>query len=76
MIYTREENVIKIRDVSQFNIEHILECGQVFCYEKTKEGYIVFPGDKYAKIIAGGEGYQIITDDANYFIDWFDLDND
>ena len=76
MIYTREENVIKIREVSQFNIEHILECGQVFCYEKTKEGYIVFPGDKYAKIIAGGEGYQIITDDANYFIDWFDLDND
>ena len=30
MIYTKGKNFIKINDKSQFNITHILECGQVF----------------------------------------------
>ena len=76
MLYTKEGNVIKIRDTSQFNIEHILECGQVFCFEKVEDGYEVFPQNKFAKIIKEEKGYQIISKDIDFFVNWFDLDND
>ncbi len=76
MIYTKGENFIEIEDKSQFNIEHILECGQVFCYEKKDDRFIVFPQDKYAEIIEEDGKTRIYTTDIDYFINWFDLDND
>lgn len=74
MKYLREKDCIKILDKKEFNPEHILECGQVFCYEKREEGYVVFPGDKFASIEETKEGYLIKTDSPDYFINWFDLD--
>lgn len=76
MIYTKGENFIEIEDKSQFNTEHILECGQVFCYEKKNNKYVVFPEDKYAEIIEENGKTRIYTEDVDYFINWFDLDND
>ena len=74
MLYTVEKNYIKILDKTEFNIEHILECGQVFCYEKTKEGYVVFPKDKFAKVIEEEDCYKIYTEDPEFFVQYFDLD--
>ncbi len=76
MIYAREKDGIRITDKSDFNIEHILECGQVFCYDKVGEDYIVFPADKFAQIVDEGDSYKIYTKDVDYFISWFDLDGD
>lgn len=76
MIYAREKDGIRITDKSDFNIEHILECGQVFCYDKVGDDYIVFPADKFAKIVEEGDSYKIYTKDVDYFINWFDLDGD
>lgn len=77
MIYTKGKNYIKINDKSQFNITHILECGQVFCYEKIDENhYFVFPANKTAEIIDNGKEIIIKTSDVNYFINWFNLDVD
>ncbi len=76
MNYTIGKNFIKINDKSQFNIEHILECGQVFCFDKIDEKYIVFPGNKYAEIIENESDIIIYTKDIDYFINWFDLNKD
>ncbi len=76
MIYTKGENFIEIEDKSQFNIEHILECGQVFCYEKKEDRYVVFPENKYAEIVEENDKIRIYTKDVEYFVNWFDLDND
>lgn len=67
---------IKIYGKEDFNPQHILECGQVFCFEKNCAGYVVFPADKRALIIEEEQGYFIKTTTPKYFCDWFDLDRD
>ncbi len=74
MIYTIEKEYIKVIDKSEFNIEHILECGQVFCFNKKDNGYEVFPQDKYAFVVEEEDCYKIFTEDKNYFVKYFDLD--
>ena len=64
---------IKVFDKEQFNPQHILECGQVFCFEKTEEGYIVYPQDKFAKIVEKKDCYVIETKDIEFFVEYFDL---
>ena len=68
MNYEKGKNYIKIYDKEDFNPEHILECGQVFCFEKINDNkYIVFPGEKYAEITNEGNFYLINTEDVDFF---------
>lgn len=76
MIYKKFENKLEVYDKSQFNPEHILECGQVFCYEKQEDDYVVFPEDKFAKIVEQENCYQILTETPDYFKNYFDLKTD
>ena len=76
MNFIKEKNCIIIKDKENFNPEHILECGQVFSYRKEGENYIVFPEDKYAEIIDEKDYFKIITNDVDYFINYFDLNRD
>ena len=76
MNYKQEKNCIKVYDKDQFNPEHILECGQVFCYTKEGEIYKVFPGCNYAEIEEKDDYYLIITKNPDYFVDFFDLNTD
>lgn len=76
MKYEKGDNYIKIYDKQDFNPEHILECGQVFCYEKFDNKYIVFPKDKYAEIDCEENYYIIKTKDVDFFENWFDLKTD
>ena len=77
MNYEKGKNYIKIYDKEDFNPEHILECGQVFCFEKINDNkYIVFPGEKYAEITNEGNFYLINTEDVDFFENWFDLKTD
>lgn len=79
MKYQIEGNIIKIYSKEQFNPQHILECGQVFCYDKIDGKYIVFPGDKYAEISEKSDFYEIKVSknkDIDYFINFFDLKTD
>lgn len=73
-IYKINNNKIIIEDLSQFNITHILECGQVFRYLKLEDGYLVISGSKIAKIVKKDNFYEIACNDVNYFINYFDLD--
>ncbi len=68
-----EKNFIKIFEKNDFNPEHILECGQIFSYEKTHEGYVVYSMDKRAKIVEIEDGFVIETKTPEYFVDFFDL---
>lgn len=70
------ENCIKVFSKDQFNPKHILECGQVFCYQKVGDKYFVFPANKFAEIEEFEEFYLIKTHDVDYFINWFDLKSD
>lgn len=71
--YYIENNKIIVTNLSEFNITHILECGQVFRYEKTNTGYIVFSADKMAEIKVFEGFIEIISTDPNYFVNYFDL---
>ena len=73
MEYKIVKNGIKIFNKKDFNPQHILECGQVFCFEKRGEEYIVYPQTQYAEIIEEEKYYLIKTENTEFFVDYFDL---
>ena len=77
MIYKIQDNKIIVTDKSQFNPEHILECGQVFRFGKDNLGnYYVISKNHKATIIETHTSYEIDCDDNDYFINYFDLNTD
>lgn len=77
MIYKIKDNVIFVYDKTQFNPKHILECGQVFRFGKDANGnYFVISKCNKATIIEEKDHYKIISNDANYFVNYFDLNTD
>ena len=70
------KNFIKIYNKEDFNPTHILECGQVFCYQKEDGVYNVFPEKEYAQIEEFVDCYLIKTNNPDYFVEFFDLKND
>ena len=75
MKYTIEKNKITIYDLSDFNIEHILECGQVFRFEKLENCYQVYSLNHKATIFSQ-KVVTICCDDEKYFEKYFDLNRD
>ena len=77
MNYIVQNDKIIINNTDDFNIEHILECGQIFTYKKLDKGdYVVFSKDKMAHIYLKDCKYIIETDCPNYFVEFFDLNTD
>lgn len=76
MHYKIFENKIEIYDKTDFNAQHIMECGQIFTYDKTEEGYLIYSKDKKAELFETENGYVIQTKDAYYFEEFFDLKTD
>lgn len=77
MIYKIKDNKIQVFDKTQFNPEHILECGQVFRYGKDENGnYFVISKNERATIIDKDDCYEIISNNPHYFINYFDLNTD
>ena len=73
MIIEKLENKIVIKGLEDFDIDHILLCGQVFRFKKTDYGYLVFSKDKIAKVYKGDGICEIQTSDVEYFFNYFDL---
>ncbi len=76
MLYKKFKDKIEVYDKSQFEPQHILECGQVFCFEKTDRGYVVFPSENFAEITEKDDCYQISTSNPDFFETYFDLKTD
>lgn len=70
-----EKNIIIIEDLEDFNIEHILECGQVFRYKKLDNCYEVYSLNHKATIYSQ-KVVTICCDDEKYFEKYFDLNRD
>ena len=77
MIYKIENNIIKVYDKSQFNPKHILECGQVFRFGlDDNNNYYVLSKNYKATIIENDNYYEIISNNPDYFVEYFDLNTD
>jgi len=76
MKYNKLKNKIIITDLSQFNINQILDCGQIFRYYINNSVAEVVSTDKYARIVTCDDTVEIATNDVDYFENFFDLDND
>ncbi|NCB48426.1 MAG: DNA-3-methyladenine glycosylase 2 family protein [Clostridia bacterium] len=73
----KQKDKIVIKHKNDFNIEEILNCGQVFSYYKTSEkSYVVISGEKFAKITFSATQTTIVSDYVDYFYNYFDLDRD
>ncbi len=59
-----------------FNIEHILYCGQIFSFEKKDDHFVCFSKDQKANIFEKENCYEIITKDTKFFENFFDLKTD
>ena len=51
-------------------------CGQVFRYRPFERGYLVFTKDKACYIYAEGGKVHILSEDEEYFYNYFDLSRD
>lgn len=54
----------------------VLECGQIFRFEKFRQGYRVFSADKDCYIYTDGAKTIVECGDADYFYNFFDLGRD
>ena len=61
-----------------FDALSTLECGQIFRFQKTENGYFVLSKDKGAIIHTENNKttIQCLKEDKDYFINFFDLDRD
>ena len=75
MEYQIFNNKIIIKDLSQFNIQQILDCGQIFRYYINDVAEVI-SADKYAQVFTFDDRVEIVTQDIDYFVDFFDLNND
>lgn len=76
MWYVKEKDKIVVNDLSQFNINQIFDCGQIFRYWITNNQAKVVSTDKFARIVTHDCYAEIITDNVDYFENFFDLQTD
>lgn len=72
----RQGNKIIVQD-NNFVVSKTLECGQIFRYFKNgEEDYFVCSTDKRCRVTGCDGKIEIITDDPDYFYNFFDLNFD
>ncbi|MGN1208384.1 MAG: DNA-3-methyladenine glycosylase family protein [Christensenellales bacterium] len=71
--YLVKNNKIIVTNCCEFNITHILECGQIFRYKNLGDHYEVISKNKKAKIFSFADRVEIETNDPAYFVNFFDL---
>lgn len=76
MKYIKTKNEIVIKDLKQFNIKHILDCGQIFRYQINKDIAVVYSKDKKAVVKTYDDKVVIESLDVDYFEKFFDLETD
>lgn len=76
MDYEIFDDYILIKNDADFNIKHVLECGQVFRFKVQDFGYTVYSLGQKADIYCQKGTTKIFTKNKKYFIKYFDLDTD
>lgn len=68
---------IIVDNLKDFDINHILQCGQVFRFDNLGyNDYYVYSGDKRCRVVQGECTASILSNDIDYFHNYFDLDRD
>ena len=70
------KNKIIITNPQDFDIVQTLNCGQIFRFVIDGNSAVVFSKDKRADITFNQNKIEILTDDTNYFYNFFDLKTD
>ena len=73
MKYIKEKNKIIIKDLTDFNINQIFDCGQIFRYWINQNDASCVSTDKFAKIKTFQDRVEIHSLDIDYFENFFDL---
>lgn len=69
--------MVKIEyDAKYFNPEQTLDCGQVFRFERFKDGYFIVSGGKACYLHTQGNKTIAECEDGDYFYNYFDLARD
>ncbi len=74
--YEIKQGEIRIYDKEQFNPTKILECGQIFRYEKIGENYEIIANSRKCLLINTPKCVIIQCNDVEYFVNYFDLNRD
>ena len=74
--YKVYDDYIEVIDGDDFNIKHILECGQVFRFKPTEFGYKLYAGEHKADIICQKGTTKIFCKYPKFFENYFDLKKD
>ncbi len=72
-MYKRLNNMIVIDDLSDFNILHILDCGQIFRYSIDGENAVIYSKDIKIEVKKVGDTVQIVSNNLDYAENFFDL---
>ncbi len=72
-MYKRLSKMIVIDDLTDFNILHILECGQIFRYSIDGENAVIYSKDIKIEVKKVEDTVQIISNDLDYAENFFDL---
>ena len=75
MKYKKLKDKIVIEDMAEFNINQILDCGQIFRYNILGNVAEVVSIDKYARIVTYDDKIEMFSEDLDYFEHFFDLKN-
>ena len=65
-IYIEEDNLITIIDDTDFDIQHILACGQIFRYKKLDNAYIIYARDQKIEVYCQKGGFKIFAQNLNF----------
>lgn len=76
MLYTKDGNRITVWDLSQFNVAHIVDCGQLFRYDTQGEICKIIAENKKCVLKTQKECVIIESSDIAYFENYFDLSTD
>ena len=76
MIYTKTKDQIIIHDPQDFNINQILDCGQIFRYSINGDVAEVYSKNQRATILTKKNEVVISTENTDYFENFFDLKTD
>ncbi len=73
MKIVKEKNKIIVEGCEDFNVVQTLNCGQIFRYVIDGEKADVYSLDKHATLITNKNKVEIITNDTDYFYNFFDF---
>ena len=76
MIYTKTKDQIIIHNPQDFNINQILDCGQIFRYSINGDVAEVYSKNQRATVLTKKNEVVISTENTDYFENFFDLKTD